>query len=89
MNVVVAISRKALTTEWATKSSHGGTDLSDGICALLAIRLSSIIVGLRLPHAANARFMATTSCIQFRILAGHCRSAVAPQASVFHRPTTA
>ena len=37
-------------------------DLSDGICALLAIRLGSIIVRLRLPHAANGRFKAMISC---------------------------
>jgi hypothetical protein len=34
----------------------GGTDLSNDICALLAIRLGSIIIDLRLPHAANGRF---------------------------------
>jgi hypothetical protein len=40
----------------------GGIDLSDGICALLAIRLVSIIVGLRLPQVASGRFKAMISC---------------------------
>src|ERR1700730_10890572 len=42
--------------------SRDGTDLSDGICALLAIRLGSIIVGLILPLPANGRFKAMISC---------------------------
>jgi hypothetical protein len=40
----------------------GGTDLSDGICALLAIRLGSGIVGLILLHAATGRFRTMISC---------------------------
>jgi hypothetical protein len=42
--------------------SWGGTDFSDGIFALLAIRLGSIAVSLSLPHAANGRFKAMISC---------------------------
>jgi len=37
-------------------------DLSEVICALLAIRLGSINFGLSLPHAANGRYKAMISC---------------------------
>ena len=38
-----------------------GTDLSNGICALLAIRLGFMYFGLSLPHTTNGRFNATIS----------------------------
>jgi hypothetical protein len=38
-----------------------GTDLSNDICALLAIRLGSMIIGLSLPHAQNGGFKAMIS----------------------------
>jgi hypothetical protein len=59
-----------VTTKLATKSSHGRADSSDGICALLAIRLRSIIVSLNLPHATNGRFKAMNSCDLVPVLAG-------------------
>ena len=36
--------------------------MSDGILALLAIRLGSMTISLSLPHAANGRFKAMISC---------------------------
>jgi hypothetical protein len=61
----IAIKRTAprdlMTPNYQFENVVGGTDLSDGIFALLAIRLGSIIVSLSLPHAANGRLVATNS----------------------------
>jgi hypothetical protein len=57
--------------------SWGETDLSDGICAILAIRLHSGFVGPILLLAANGRFAALISCDPLAVFGG-----VEPVASV-------